>query len=63
MKNREMVELLISDNPNNANCEWEEFGTAVDVAGYIQNRPLFDLLCQRGLKGVRRKCCRIAPAH
>ncbi|KAF7328544.1 NACHT and ankyrin domain protein [Mycena venus] len=50
MDNREMVNLLIGDNPIDANCTWKDVGTAADVAGYIQSRPLFDLLIQKGLK-------------
>ncbi|KAJ7339863.1 hypothetical protein DFH08DRAFT_1013374, partial [Mycena albidolilacea] len=51
MGNTEMVNLLIGNNPNASNCTWKGVGTAVDVAGYIPNRPLFDLLIQTGLKG------------
>ncbi|KAJ7816207.1 ankyrin repeat-containing domain protein [Mycena olivaceomarginata] len=54
MENGEMVELLTGDNPEVADCEWEGVGKAVDVAGFIQNRPLFDLLRQKGLRGCRR---------
>ncbi|KAJ7720936.1 ankyrin repeat-containing domain protein, partial [Mycena metata] len=51
MENREIVELLIGNNPKDADCTWDGVGTAVNVAGYIQNRPLFDLLWQNDLRG------------
>ncbi|KAJ7709306.1 ankyrin repeat-containing domain protein [Mycena metata] len=52
MGNREMVELLIGHNPGDADCTWDGVGTAVNVAVYTQNRPLFDLLWQNGLREV-----------
>ncbi|KAJ7840509.1 ankyrin repeat-containing domain protein [Mycena olivaceomarginata] len=53
MENMEMVELLIGNTPNDADCIWESVGRAVDVAGLLQNRDMFELLWKKGLKSVR----------
>ncbi|KAJ6493491.1 ankyrin repeat-containing domain protein [Mycena vulgaris] len=62
MEDRDMVKLLIGDNPNAADCTWEGVGTAVDIAGFLQNEDMFALLREKGLRSVIRKCRRIARA-
>ncbi|KAJ7799970.1 hypothetical protein B0H14DRAFT_2529738, partial [Mycena olivaceomarginata] len=52
MENTEMVELLIGNTPNDADCTWESVGRAVDVAGFLQNRDMFNLLWKKGLRSV-----------
>ncbi|KAJ7840522.1 ankyrin repeat-containing domain protein, partial [Mycena olivaceomarginata] len=52
MENMEMVELLIGDTPNNADCTWGSVGRAVDVAGVLQNQDMFNLLRKKGLRSV-----------
>ncbi|KAJ7809742.1 ankyrin repeat-containing domain protein [Mycena leptocephala] len=54
MENREMVELLMDPNPNGADCNWDDFGGAVDIAGFIKNEELFYLLWDRGLRPHNR---------
>ncbi|KAJ7826132.1 hypothetical protein B0H14DRAFT_2818071, partial [Mycena olivaceomarginata] len=52
VEDMDMVKLLIDLNLNDANCEWEGVGTAVDVAGLIKNQRLFELLWEMGLRPV-----------
>ncbi|KAJ7765628.1 hypothetical protein B0H16DRAFT_1454198 [Mycena metata] len=45
-----MVKLLLENKPYEADCVWDGVGTAVLVAGLIQNKSLFGLLKGKGLQ-------------